>query len=117
VLTWDPSPRQIDLIVTNFFFDCFREDELSRIIPRLASAASHASNWLVADFQIAPRGWRKIRSRVIVGLLYRFFRATTRLSANRLTPPDPYLAQCGFRLQQRVEQDHGLLQSDWWTRP
>jgi hypothetical protein len=116
ILSWSSPPAQFDLIVTNFFLDCFREDELAGLIPRLATGAAPEANWLLADFQIAPSGWRRLRSRVILGTLYAFFRATTRLSASSLASPEPFLEQSGFRLHRRIEHDHQLLRSDWWMR-
>lgn len=114
ILNWSPPRQTFDLIITNFFLDCFRPDQLATMIPRLAAAATPEANWLVADFQVASGGLARLRSRLILGLLYGFFRATTSLSARSLTPPDGLLQAAGFTLQERVVQDLALLHSDWW---
>lgn len=116
VLSWDPPSAQFDLIGTHFFLDCFREDQLAPLISRLAASAKPAADWLIADFQLAPAGWPRVRSRFILAMLYAFFRVATRLPATSLTPPDPFIERGGFRLLRRVEHDHGLLRSDWWSR-
>jgi ubiquinone/menaquinone biosynthesis C-methylase UbiE len=115
-LTWTPPSGSFDLIVTHFFLDCFRADQLKVLIQKLARAAAPGANWLLADFQAAPAGWRRQRSRAILWLMYRFFVAATRLSARTLTAPDSLLARHGFKLRSREVYDWELLHSDWWQR-
>ena len=113
-LTWTPPRQAFDLIVTHFFLDCFRPNQLEPLIAGLAGAAKPGANWLLADFRCAPRGWRRQRSRAILWLLYRFFRVATRLPARALTPPDIFLERQGFKLREREIYDWELLHSDWW---
>ncbi|HBJ84482.1 MAG TPA: hypothetical protein DDZ88_11550 [Verrucomicrobiales bacterium] len=115
-LEWQPPAAHFDLIVTCFFLDCFREDQLRCLIPRIAGAVRMNAHWLVADFKIADAGWRRLRSRLIVRLLYVFFRRVTRLPARSLMPPEPFLCAAEFTRARRLEQDHGLLFSDCWHR-
>ncbi|HRH99090.1 MAG TPA: class I SAM-dependent methyltransferase [Prosthecobacter sp.] len=115
-LTWEPPASSFDLIVTCFFLDCFQEDQLQRLMPVIANAATPDAQWLLADFQIAPSGLRRVRSRVIVGLLYAFFRLTTRIAARELVDVQPGLQAAGFTRVERREFDHGLLFCDWWSR-
>lgn len=116
VLHWSPAGELYDLIVTNFFLDCFRPDQLEQIISRLAAATTAEASWLVADFQNAAVGLKRLRSRLILWSMYVFFRAATRLPAKKITAPDSFLARTGFTLRRRIEFDWGLLHSDWWVR-
>jgi hypothetical protein len=116
ILSWKPPARSHDLIVTNFFLDCFRADQLEAMIPEIAATTAIDANWLISDFQVAPIGWKRIRSRLILWSLYVFFRTATRLPATKLVAPDPFLEQTGFRLHCRVESEWNLLHSDWWKR-
>src|ERR1041385_102172 len=116
VLTWTPTGHRFDLIVTNFFLDCFRADQLERIIPRLAAATAAETNWLVAYFQTPSAGLKRVRSRLVLWTMYAFFRLLTRLPARNLTAPDGYLRRAGFTLHRRTESEWGLLHSDWWRR-
>jgi ubiquinone/menaquinone biosynthesis C-methylase UbiE len=116
LLAWVPPAETYDLIITNFVLDCFRPDQLAQIIPRLAASATPEANWLLADFQNPPTGWRGLRARSILTSLYLFFRVTTGLPAQRLTRPDELLQRSGFSLHQRQAQDWGLLHSDWWRK-
>ena len=45
----EPPRAEYDLIVTNFFLDCFGPDDLARLIPRVAVALQPGGRWLVAD--------------------------------------------------------------------
>jgi ubiquinone/menaquinone biosynthesis C-methylase UbiE len=117
ILNWEPPQNHYDLVVTNFFLDCFRADQLEQIIAKLAASLPPTAIWLNADFQIPAAGWRRVRSRVIVWLLYLFFRIVTRLPARTLPKPDPLLAKAGFILRHRIESEWDLLRADWWQRP
>ena len=116
ILNWLPSGKTYDVIVTNFFLDCFRPEQLAQMIPRIADISTPDANWLIADFQIPPAGLGRIRSRFIVWMLYIFFRMTTRLAAHELIKPDSILEKAGFTLHRRIESEWGLLHSDWWRK-
>jgi len=113
---WLPPAGEFDLIVTCFFLDCFRADQLQQLVPAIASAASPDAQWLQADFQIAPKGLRRVCSRVIVGFLYAFFRWATRLPAHELVDVEPYLRVAGFTRRERREFLFGLLFCECWKR-
>ncbi len=115
-LIWQPPAGQFDLLVTCFFLDCFRGDELRRLVPVIAAAASARAQWLLADFQVAGGGLARLRSRVILTVLYAFFRRATGLSAHEVVDPAPLLQAGGFRCEHQVEHDHGLLYSSLWVR-
>lgn len=105
-----------DSIVTHFFLDCFPEPLLEAVIAALARAAKPQARWLAADFCEAPRGLARVRSRIILWLMYRFFRIATRLPAHRLINPDTLLTRHGFQLRARQTTEWGLLHSDLWQR-
>ncbi|MCR6655118.1 MAG: class I SAM-dependent methyltransferase [Opitutus sp.] len=112
---WTPT-KNYDAIVTHFFLDCFPPEQLARVIDVLDSAAMREARWLVSDFALPPRGWRRTRARAIHWLMYRFFRVATRLPAHRWTDPSPLLQARGYQLLGRDESEWGLLRSDCWMR-
>jgi ubiquinone/menaquinone biosynthesis C-methylase UbiE len=116
VLVWTPPPGKFDLVVTNFFLDCFRSEQLQKLIPRLAGSATKDAIWLLADFRVPERGWRRWRAKVILSMLYVFFKLTTALSATWLTPPDNLLANSGFKLSDRRLLSFGFAHADLWSR-
>jgi hypothetical protein len=115
-LTWLSPTAAFDLIVTCFFLDCFRVDQLQHLVPAIASAAAYDAHWLHADFQIAPTGLRRVCSQVIVNALYAFFRWATRLPARELVNVEPFLGAAGFTRWQRREFVLGLLFCECWKR-
>lgn len=114
---WEPPAAQFDVIVTNFFLDCFAPDELPAIIAALARAARPDARWLLADFTVPARGFARQRARAIHAAMYAFFRPATGLRARRVTAPDALLAAHGFHLRRRRPSEWGLLHADLWARP
>jgi ubiquinone/menaquinone biosynthesis C-methylase UbiE len=113
---WRSEPGIFDAIVTHFFLDCFPPDELAQVVATLAQAAKPRAQWLLADFAVPARGWRRQRARLMHAAMYAFFRPVTQIRARRVTPPDPLLRAQGFSLVKRRTAEWGLLQSDWWQR-
>jgi ubiquinone/menaquinone biosynthesis C-methylase UbiE len=105
-----------DLIVTNFFLDCFAPEEVTRLVHRLAGYSSPGSIWLLTDFCIPEAGWRRWRATVLLALLYFFFRRSAHVPAQWLTPPDAFLKACGFTLCERKFASFGFVHSDLWRR-
>ena len=116
LLTWEPGHGRFDLIVTNFLLDCFPAAELAALIPHLGNLAQPEARWLVADFQIPVSRLRRLRSRVILGLLYRFFRLACGMRTKALEPYEQALECAGFSLIERRTSEWGLLKSECWER-
>lgn len=117
ILQWSPPGETYDLVVTHFVLDCFRPEQLAKIMPSLAAAATPDARWLLADFHEPASGPTRWRARAILEMMYLFFRWATALPASELTAPDPLLAKCGFKLRERRTFEWGLLHSDLWVLP
>jgi len=105
-----------DLLVAHFFLDCFPTGVLRDVVRCLGRAAAAEASWLITDFRIAERGWRRGRSRLLLALMYAFFRRAVRLPARELVSPEPLLQAAGFQLRRRRTFSQGLVQADWWQR-
>jgi ubiquinone/menaquinone biosynthesis C-methylase UbiE len=116
LMAWSPSENVYDLIVTHFFLDCFDQAELEHVIAKLARAATSEAVWLLADFSIPPRGIAKFHAQLWLGVMYRFFRATTGIIARELIDPSELLRTRGFRLLSRRTARFGLIKSELWQR-
>jgi len=116
VTEWEPPQGEFDLVVSHFFLDCFRSEQIEFIAENISAALTDKARWLIADFCEPRRGWRKWRAQAILKTMYWFFRRTTKLPARKLTAPDAVLARHGFELQARQSFEWGLLQSDLWVR-
>ncbi len=115
-LRWTPPEQGFDLIVTNFFLDCFRTDQLQWLVPLLAKGAATDAIWLLADFRLPEGGWRRARAIMNLAALYAFFKIFTSLPATWLTPPDSFLITAGFRLEDRRLASFGFAHADLWRR-
>ena len=114
--SWVPPTGAFDAVVTSCVLDCFTAKSLAHVVRQLSLAATPAADWLLTDFTVPAKGWRRWRARRAHALMYRSFRLATRLEARELTPPDPLLQATGFTLQTRATFNHGLLHSDHWQR-
>jgi len=104
------APESFDLIVTNFFLDCFDQADAGKVVARAARAAGPRARWLVAEFR--PVWWAGLFLRG----LYLFFRVTTGLKTRRLADHHALLARHGFRLEREERSWFGWLASELWVR-
>lgn len=105
-----------DLIVTNYFLDCFGEDLLPDIVQEIAQCASPNGMWLITDFSVPERSFVRQRAKAILGLSYAFFRMAAGLKARKLVAPAPWVADARFERIHRLEMEWGLLYSELWRR-
>jgi SAM-dependent methyltransferase len=110
------APNSYDLIVTHFFLDCFSEKTLPPLIARLADAATAESKWLVADFCYPPRGWRRPWARMLIGLMYIFFRVVAGIGAHQLVDYRTSLRAQGFECADETISPNEMIRSELWRR-
>jgi ubiquinone/menaquinone biosynthesis C-methylase UbiE len=109
-------PASYDLIVTNFFLDCFPKDDLARLIPRLAAVLEPGGRWVVGDFRLPARGWPRLAGRAALAAMYAFFRLATGMPTRRLVDPDPILWRCSLALVREESRWRGLLSARLWMK-
>jgi SAM-dependent methyltransferase len=113
----DPFPGTgYDLIVTNFFLDCFPPAELAPLARRLADLCGPGAVWVDGDFRRPPGRWERPVADVLLAGMYAFFRATTRLPGRSLTDPAELMAGCGFVQAEEASSLRGFLSSRRWVR-
>jgi ubiquinone/menaquinone biosynthesis C-methylase UbiE len=107
-----PLPEnQYDLVCTHFFLDCLNEPEARALTARVARACQPRAHWLVSEFR-EPNAF----ARMVVRVLYFFFRITTGLKTSRLIDHRPLLERAGFKLICCESAYFGLLVSERWRR-
>lgn len=116
VLVWEPPEERFDFVATHFFLDCFDEAELGQVVRKLGKAVVSRGCWHVADFTCPDKGWRRLRARVILWMMYLFFRPVTGLSATQLVDPEPLLRESGFTRVLSQDSEWGLLRSQVWRK-
>jgi SAM-dependent methyltransferase len=113
----DPLPGTgYDLVVTNFFLDCFRPAELAVVVHRVAVACAPRALWADGDFRHPSSGWARPVAGALLAAMYAFFRLTTRLPTGRLTDPAPLLVAESFALTDEVVRLRGFLSARLWVR-
>jgi ubiquinone/menaquinone biosynthesis C-methylase UbiE len=111
IRTFDPGEAAWDAVLTMFVLDCLTTDEARQVTRRLARALAPAGQWLFADFVVPARGWRRLRARLWIGLLYRFFRWRTGLSVSQLPPSEALIAEAGLVAVEIDERQAGMVRS------
>lgn len=109
------EPAAFDLIVTNFFLDCFPTSDLEPLIAKLASALAPGGRWLVGDFRLPNAGLPRALARAALAGMYLFFRVVTRIPASRLVDPDPLLHRHGLRVEKSAARMRCFLSSTIWA--
>ncbi len=82
-----------DVVITNYFLDVFQPEQLQRVMKKLASSLSLEGDWIFTDFKRSNH----FISKLLLKVMYLFFRFTTRLEADKLPDFENYFLQLGLR--------------------
>jgi len=96
-------------IFVNFFLDCFTDTELDEFLPVWLGWLDEGGLLYYSDFQQPNSGFQKIRGRLVLDLLHRFFRYQTGLSNRQLPDFDSLFERLPMELLCREEGSGGLL--------
>lgn len=116
-LTTSWPDNHYDGVMTFFFLDCFDESEARGVIHRLTAAMTPGGLWLVSEFAIPDRGWRRWHATIWIWIMYQFFGMTTGLSARTLPPIEKLMTEAGMRRLEWNEDRSGLVRSEVWSKP
>lgn len=110
------SPKgPYDLVVTHFFLDCLRDDELTALLDRVVPCLAPGAVWVVSEFAI-PEGAASRPARRLVQGLYWAFGMTTGLATRSLPDYPALLTGWGFTVERRQTGLAGILVSELWRR-
>jgi SAM-dependent methyltransferase len=101
-----------DLVVTHFFLDCLKEDELAELVKRVSACCVPEARWLVSEFELPEAGIERAGAKVLIRVMYFFFWALTGLEVTELPNYAPALARSGFQIVSRKTTLGGLLVSE-----
>jgi len=91
-----PLPEAgFDLIVTLFFFDNFENAVMRQSVAKLRTCAGGQAYWLLADFCLPDAGWRRLRAKLWLKILYRFFGVFAGLTARELPDTEAGMEAAG----------------------
>jgi SAM-dependent methyltransferase len=110
-------PAHYDLVVTNFFLDCFGSGDLHLMIDHLAAALAPGGRWVIGDFRVPSGRLARPAAEIALATMYAAFRLITRLPTGRLVNPSPILAGAGLEYGEERTRLHGLLTAQLWRKP
>jgi ubiquinone/menaquinone biosynthesis C-methylase UbiE len=111
-----PHYRGYDLIATNFFLDCFTDQDVTRVIEQLSSWTLPDALWMISEFQTCSGKLERLWQTTIVRTLYFAFRMTTGLGVSRIPNYAKPLQTAGFLRRREQSAMGGLLISSVWQR-
>lgn len=112
--------QSYDAVVTHFFLDVFSEDQLPPLVEKLSACLKPGGRWLLSDFappSAVRSGWPRLLSQLLLPLMYGFFRVTTGLGANGLTPPQPFMRAWGLEQVREERFCGGFVYAELWQKP
>lgn len=112
---WVFPKGEYDTVVTCFFLDCFSEETLGELMPRIAKSLQPQGKWLVAEFAKPSRGWAAWHARAWLAAMYFFFRHATRLEARRLPDWEGEMAQIGLACSERASRRWNSMAATRWN--
>ena len=104
-----------DLIVSHFFLDCLTTEEVRALAATVRAATAPGSMWLISEFRIPPKGFRKLIAVPLVAILYCCFAMLTGLEVRSLPDHAAALQSAGFTRATQRKLLFGLLVSEEWT--
>lgn len=110
-LTADYSANTYDAVTTLFFLDGFSGEQVRALLARLHPALTPGAVWLFADFVLPPRGWARMRARVLLTLMFAFFRWQTGLMIRKLPPSEALMESTGFIRDAEASWQGGFIRS------
>ncbi|MGB0258511.1 MAG: class I SAM-dependent methyltransferase [Coraliomargarita sp.] len=108
--------RHYQLIVANFFFSNFPVSDVERMVRTLERAATVDAQWLVGDFVLPVSGVLRLRAKLWLWLLYRFFGYTAGVSVRDLPEVDVHLSSAGLLCDAETLYCGRMLRSATYSR-
>jgi SAM-dependent methyltransferase len=111
--------RTFDAVVSQFFLDCFTDDEIRAWWPEVAARLRPGGAWWVTDFTPpeALKGWPAVRQRLILASLYPAFRWTTSMGARTLPDLQRPFQEAGWVEAERARLPSGICHVVRWRKP
>jgi len=102
-----------DAVITNFYFDLFTPLTLNRVLKQIIKLMKRRAVLLVSDFVDTRVWWH----RLLLFVMYRFFRAACNIESSRLPEWQDHLASAGFKELRARSYYTGFIVSSVYTLP
>ncbi|HTU51699.1 MAG TPA: class I SAM-dependent methyltransferase [Acidobacteriaceae bacterium] len=111
-----PTRQDYDLVVSHFFLDCLTDGEVSALIARLSPCMTQDAIWLVSEFAVPDRGWRRLGARMVIRGLYFAFLVLTGLQVRKIPNHAKAFDDKGFHVVEKSAYLGGMLRTEVWQR-
>jgi ubiquinone/menaquinone biosynthesis C-methylase UbiE len=111
-----PSGKDYDLVVSHFFLDCLTDGEMTALIARISPHMNEAAIWLVSDFAVPAKGWRRLGARMVIRSLYLAFSILTGLQVRKIPNYAKAFDDNGFHQVDKAVFLGGMLITELWHR-
>jgi ubiquinone/menaquinone biosynthesis C-methylase UbiE len=116
VFDWDFPKCKYDLVVTNFFLDCFTYSELTNLLDKISLSLKPGGKLIYGDFNVPNSLLIKTLTSLLLYGMYLFFRIFTQISANSLHNPTSLLVEKKFILKNEKYYLLSFLKSQLWIK-
>jgi len=116
VFKWEFPKNKYDLVVTNFFLDCFTFQELTKLTEKISFSLIPKGKLIYGDFNIPNSNFKKLLILPLLSIMYCFFKIFTHISAQSLNDPSSLFTKNGFILENEKHQLGSLLKSQLWVK-
>lgn len=111
-----PTGKDYDLVVSHFFLDCLTDGEVTGLIARLSRRMTQDAIWLVSEFAVPEKGWRRLAARMLIRSLYFTFFVLTRLRVRQIPNYAQHFNDNGFHGAEKAVYLDGMLITEVWER-
>ena len=116
VFDWNFPKCKYDLVVTNFFLDCFTYSELTNLLEKISLSLKPQGKLIYGDFNVPNSLLIKTLTSLLLYGMYLFFRIFTQISANSLHNPTSLLVEKKFILKNEKYYLLSFLKSQLWIK-
>lgn len=111
--SWSDVPSlTYDVIVTQFFLDLFSDATCATVVNALDASLSQRGYWFATDFVCREKWWE----RMLLKVMYRFFRRAAGIEADRLPDWINVLSRQGLIPRHEKSFYYGMIRSVWFRR-
>lgn len=105
-----------DRVVTHFFLDCFSESEIAQLAKKVNDTCTADCIWVISEFAVPSQRFAAWVGRLLIRVMYWFFRWTAALSQSRLPRYAAVLEEYGFERHAQKRRLGGFVVSELWKR-
>jgi ubiquinone/menaquinone biosynthesis C-methylase UbiE len=111
-----PTGKDYDLVVCHFFLDCLTDGDVTALIERVVPRLAEDAIWLVSEFSIPEKGWRRFWARGVVRSLYLAFSVLTGFSVRQIPNYAKIFRDNKFHRSENAVYLGEMLVSEVWER-